>query len=327
MAKTAVADKAIVLHAPEKPPGFFSRLWRGIRNFFGLPEKTKIGRHALAVDSAHWDEWVPMTQKEALALLTRDLPKNTSVYLKILGNGTGTIALKARGQFANERSFDLGAKEWDQGTTRVNNQSHGYGRTILRNEMEFFHACGVRKFEIHAGWESGGYTWARLGFLPRIRLDGFKDYTRDEIKKRFEAVKSLLPKAECDKLKNAVGVRRAKDLWYLADRRTDIGPRLKEVFTTARDKPENAQTAKKLDDAFSSGELADYATKQFGQIKDLAAKGKPVPLGRFLLGATDWVGTINTADREQMQRVGKYVGGWTRSGMLPGKRHCGMKPG
>lgn len=241
-----------------------------------------------------WQQYVPMTREQAMEILKRDLPPEAEIDLKVRRNGSGSISISARG-IDESRTFDLKKGVVYSGCMEVTGAHKGksIGRHIMRNEIEFFSACGAEKYKIYAALSAGGYTWARLGFLP----DNI-DYLKEGVEDRYKILKTLLDDQEKNLMQDVLEFSDARDIWRLADTRIDLAPRLRDIFKKAAD---GDKTAKRKCEKISE---IDYP------IKDELDGGKPQPVGRLLLAGITWYGHLNFKDKEQMERAGQYVGGW-----------------
>ncbi|HTK84631.1 MAG TPA: hypothetical protein VL625_06040 [Patescibacteria group bacterium] len=246
-----------------------------------------------------------MSEAEAMDILRQDLPTDTKVELDIDDDGSGSIRIKATGAIDETRDFDLVAHRLYPGTMIVTDNGKGLGRHLMRNEIEFFRACGVKRFNIHAGYEAGGYTWARMGFLPD---DKDNDYLKKPVRVRYNAVRPLLTDKERQLMDGVVKIRRAKDCWAVADAPIDIGPRLRTLFNEAANGNERAEA--RFGHLLDSIDSPGYNDKIRDYIIERIKAGKSLPLGRYLLSGSDWTGYLDFEDNTQMRRAGRYVGGW-----------------
>ena len=272
----------------------------------------KASPAARAEQVALWNRYIPLTPEQAAKILTRDLPKDTAVTFKLEKDGSGEFNIYALNKFDDEASFDLTDKSLDAGTIRVQDayMGQGIGRKLIRNQVEFFHACGVRTFDISAQFENGGYTWARVGFLPDdVRDDNLKEDVAEPARRTIDMLAPLLEPAEKKKLRRYLQFKKKEDLWRVADSDIDLGPRLKDVFSRAAAKKgdkKQAQYAREYLELLKTHftyDLFDYMESQ-------AKKGKPVNVGRLLLTGTSWTGAIDMNNPKQMKRLGNYTGGW-----------------
>lgn len=245
-----------------------------------------------------WNSYVPLAPRTAYDVLTRGLPEETQVKITDLdcaGQGSLTIQKFDDEQggelFSDERPFDLRLGEVEMGMVSVSPdyQGRGLGRALMRNQIEFFHACAVRRFNIVASSANGGYTWARMGFLPQdIRAPRLRDKEMKKVHEKIALLRPLLTKADLAVAEDAAQLRRATDLWRLADLRTDMAPAL-------------AKAIRKND------KLRDMVSYQFHRAQE---GGYELPLGRLLLSGASWDGTLDLENRRQMKRVDAYCGGF-----------------
>lgn len=274
-------------------------------------QKFKAGLYGLiAHDSGEdwqrqylWDKYVPMPFAEAKEILTRDLPEGTSVALDFVrGGGQGMLSISGQG-FFETRTFDMDRKVIHPGMVSATKQKgHGYGRIIMRNEIEFFKSCGVKRFNINASSTAGGYVWARFGFMPAPEAI-IPLLTR--LQDNFKALKDILTPQEQQDVKNAIrGRGLPDDVWGVSDLRVDIAPRLREVFAKANSGDAAART------------LSDQLTKVEGiknAIAEITHDQQAMPLGRALLAGSYWQGYFDLNNPVQTERASKNIGGWKSS--------------
>lgn len=256
-----------------------------------------------------WEKHVPMSKEKAEQMLRRGLPRGTKVELDVDRDGSGS--LKLEGSYISEvtKDFDLDKKVAYSGYMQLAKTGHGIGRKIMRNQIEFFIASGIEKLEMHAGLNAGGYTWARLGFLPSDKGEhksAFREL-KSEIRQRYKTLAPLLHANEKARIEKIIELKSPKDLWKLADSRIDLGKRLGVVFNAAAKDNKRAQALKKnISDVIEISEVED----------------KPQPIGRLLLAGTYWEGQLDFHNKEQMKRVSDYVGGITVTPPKPAAVHA-----
>lgn len=244
-----------------------------------------------------WNTYVPMSRDEAKKILAQDLPRGVKIDISINRNGRGNVHMAGKGIY-EERPFDLGKKVVNTGYMELSKQDKGIGRNIMRNEIEFFSACGANKYKIYAALEAGGYAWARFGFLPEYPGD-----IKDTVTSRFNRLKPIMRKKELDVLQHIIDFDTPKDIWDLADLPIDLAPRLRKIFKDAAKGEKDAKILRK------KLLKIPYVTKSLFNKKAL---NEPQNLGRVLLARSEWDGYLDFTDNEQMARVEKYVGGWKK---------------
>lgn len=270
-----------------------------------------------------WNKFIPLTPQQAAAVLGRDLPPETTFTFKAIDeDGDGDLDITApkkegeRGnRFEQNQSFYFSKKALDSGISHVDAayQQKALARTIYRNQIEFFHACGIRKFFLYATLGNGAYTWARLGFLPvDVKDDGFKRTVIAPARKRYDAIKSILPPEEQKVLESALKFRQRTDLWRLVDTKTDLRPFLKR---------EDFERQGKIYDqiAKNSGVIeAMKICKALRDIYDIAVeRNVPLKAGRLLMAGLSWDAELDLTNVSQMRRVGEYTGGWKHIRLQP----------
>lgn len=256
-----------------------------------------------------WNKYIPFSPQTAVEILTGDLPKSTRVYLyDVYPHGQGDLkigkpyAAELGRCFGDHRSFDLSEGTVESGFMMIGTQlrGRGIGRIMMRNQIEFFHACGARDFKIMAGSNNGGYTWARMGFLP---TGSESPYFNKEIiipfKQKMKALKPFLPRALYREVMGSISFDDPHAIWQIADQRVDIMPHLKPLYDS---KGHIRNGLKKKQDR-----LTTIARDVFNEASQ---GGTGLPLGRLLLTGSTWNGVLKMDDPVQMARVGRYVGGW-----------------
>jgi hypothetical protein len=286
-----------------------ARANRAIRHIQDMPQDREQRARAKREDTLLWKKYIPMTVKKAGAILGRDLPGHVRFSMELNADGSASFCLfDKEGVFSDSREVDFEKGVLLPGYVECSDQGRGIGRTMLRNQIEFFRACGIRRFKITAGLEAGGYSWARFGFLPR-NIEGpyFKQHTREHVRERYKLIENLLTGEEKGKLKDIIRLRRLKDIWRLADAPVDVGPRLNVLFN------KSAARATRADDPmrtlFNLLASSDKASKM---IRRRMEQGESVSVGRLCLSGASWDGILNFDNKEQMRRAGDYVGGWSR---------------
>jgi hypothetical protein len=271
-----------------------------------------------------WNQYVPFTMEQAAKILKQDLPPETTVQIDVTEPGQALFTIKAENIFSEMRSCNFHEHIAYRGSLEVSryDRSKGLGRNLMRNEIELYRACGIDKLEIHAASEVGGYAWARMGFLP----DKIKHDLKDDVQYRWKILADILTEEERAQLKktdskhSAIDMNAPKDIWQIADLKTDMAPRLRDLFAQAAKGDKRARSL--VDTLQEHYESARVHTGKWGQQKfDLQQEigaSNALSLGKMLLIRTQWNGTLDFNNPEQMARVEKYVGGWkyptTRSG-------------
>lgn len=292
--------KVISLIADQRVKSSFApasaNLLRQIADFRQSEEETVCTKPEL------WEATLSIPADLAGAILTRDLPSGTKLACQLatvegapVRNGQLVTDLQHE-SFSYIQNFDLTTGTTSSGLIKVkeDRQYAGLGRTLLRNEIEFAHAAGLKTFNIVAAETAGAYTWARFGFLPStasLMLGGLPA----EVGRRFDLVKNLLTPDESRNVIPWSRMLRPKDIWHVAGNALDLAPRLREKFnqlsTLCREERE----------------FYEEMQAKFGRRID---HGKPVTLGQVLLAEQTWAGFLDLTNSEQMKRAGDYAGGW-----------------
>lgn len=104
-----------------------------------------------------WKRYIPMPEVEAINILKRDLPPEAEVTITVEKKGSGWIKIKGAG-INESRTFNFKRGVVNSGHMKVDSNKKGIGRHIMRNEIEFFATCGMKRFEICATSAAGGYA-------------------------------------------------------------------------------------------------------------------------------------------------------------------------
>lgn len=262
-------------------------------------------------DEKLWAQQMPIPSRLAEAILKRDLPADCGYQVLLLSDTEGWLFLDG-GDYSDSRKFDLATGIVQPGDLVIHGdtQYQGLGRRIMRNQIEFFHAIGMKKLRIQAAREAGGYSWPRMGFLPEMPLDaGFQR----ALERRYELITPFLD-ASAAAASLPVTLTQAHDLWVIADQSVDIAARLPDFFKVA------AQS-------FSGADKETSNTIDV-LLGGRARQGHPVTLGQFLLAGTSYPAFLDLDDASQMMRAGAYAGGWRYIGFadVAGKRPVPQAP-
>lgn len=260
----------------------------GVRQFAAMKGQLRLvfNKEARAEAVRAWNNYVPLSPKTAFEMLTRELPQGTQVEFRRMDiHGGGYLKIfkydeENGGDLLSDlRDFDLLAREAGMGFVEVapQAQGRGLGRRLMRNQIEFFHACGVRRFNIYASNNNGGYTWARMGFLPQepAEEDSYSGVRR-KVEGELAVLAPVIGRRWGARVRDLLRFEKETDLWALADLDLDLAPLV-------------------------------GARKDF---RGMVRAGEALPLGRVLLSGTDWDGTLDLRDARQMARVEKYCGGF-----------------
>jgi hypothetical protein len=265
----------------------------------GLSVKAEHGRVSCS-DHGLWDHCFPVTPEEAYDILSRDLKGRPSVTM--LGkNGPSRVKLLINGDvFHDQRTLYLLQKKTSNGDFHVEGRARhtGIGRIVMRNQIEFYHAAGLRQMNIIAGSTAGGYVWARFGFLPEDQeADDFRVALNRKIEKNYLAIAHILKQEERLVVESILPLRRGKDIWRLADLRIDMSSRLRDIFYESSRQPD-----------FSSLGAVEHLALRFSA---RAQSGEGIPVAAVLLSQASWNGVLDFSNMAQMERAGRYVGGWS----------------
>ena len=300
-------SKPIANTAPHRDAPVTKRDFKALKGRLSLEFNYSSGIHEREAVRA-WNKYVPLAPDVAYRILTRDLPRGTQVaFVGLDTDGTGLLKIEKdekiganhRDVFSNSRHFKLEEGKVESGSVSVagRRQGRGYGRLTMRNQIEFFHACGVKRFEILAASENGGYTWARVGFLPTDVAGDLKTGVARDVRAQLRDLRLVLDDKTISKVENYLRFRRRTDLWRIADMDIDLMPLLAPAFNEEEGK-------------FSPDQKKELRSRFGEDFRDAARDSRPLPLGRVLLTGTSWDGVLDLNDRKQMKRVGAYCGGW-----------------
>lgn len=258
---------------------------------------------------AAWNKHIPLSPRTMVRMLTRNLPRDTQAgFSQFHESGRGELEVWRWNHggydllMNDSRTFDLPAGTVLQGNVTVapHLQGRGYGRTLLRNQIEFFHACGMKDFNITAGSDNGGYSWARMGFLPvKTGESLFHKGVVRHVSGRLELLAPVLPEDTVREVQELLQFNDPRDMWRLADMTVDVRPGLTAVF-------ERATSAAAVDDIHRQRLRLLFAEAAESAAKRDASLG----LGRLLLTGAVWHGQLDMRNRDQLTRMGRYCGGW-----------------
>lgn len=93
-------------------------------------------------------------------------------------------------------------------------RKRGLGSRFLRNSVVAYRLQGIRTIRTKAACEAGGYTWARLGFIPD--LNSWQGIT-GEIQKRLNAVRTEIPQETAMYVDTLLRSSDPKSIWSIAD--------------------------------------------------------------------------------------------------------------
>lgn len=143
---------------------------------FDFQRCPRVAIGAAEGDLVRWNDDIRMSPAELLGLLERDLPGSVGVEIAFHSGREG--ALRMTGQLPDgscwraARQFDLdrGRIEHLLLTVPAAWQGRGIGATILRNSIALYERLGIHRISLtvdgNSAGSTGGYAWARLGFLP-----------------------------------------------------------------------------------------------------------------------------------------------------------------
>lgn len=189
-------------------------------------------------------------------------------------------------------------------------RGQGLGKKWFRFLNELCLAFGHERLEFSAGLTNGGYTWARAG--AHIDLSPTKHTAltqlREKIALRVEAVKPYIPNDVYHSVRTLGRVVAKDDVTRIADIDFRLSPKACSQME-AWDGP----FLDSLSAAFNHQGIDEQNKEQrHAEHCVMAARvqGVPLNIGRYLLVGTVWDAVVDFSDVQQMERIGKYVGGW-----------------
>lgn len=261
-------------------------------------------------DEKSWARQVRIPPGLAESILQRDLPANFE-YRIMLSGTEGWLFLDG-GNCSDSRKFDLATGIVQPGDLVIHGdtQYQGLGRRIMRNQIEFFHAIGMKTLSINASREAGGYSWPRMGFLPEMPLNPESVH---DMERRYALIEPFLTAGERPAAL-PLPPREAQDLWVIADQSVDIAARLPDFFKVAAG-------------SFSGGDKETSNTIE-ALLGRRVRQRRPVTLGQYLLAGTSYPAFLDLDNAAQMKRAGAYAGGWRYIGFADatGKRSVPDSP-
>lgn len=100
-------------------------------------------------------------------------------------------------------------------------QGKGFGKKLLRNQIEFYQKAGVRRIETTASKDVGGYAWARYGFVPaRTSWESLKV----EISARLKVLSNTLTKRQVTSIQKMLKSDDPRTIWKVSDLRLQVKP-------------------------------------------------------------------------------------------------------
>jgi hypothetical protein len=297
-----MASTKVISLLPRKNSGLMGRVTSAFSFdtpvFVSRPEVVLSNGTMTCVHGEAWNTHVPVDPALALQILTRDLPPVGSIEMCLLP-AAGYVDVKiTAADFKDERRFNMSTARTGWGNIEVSNdrQNRGIGRRLMRNEIEFAHALGIKTFLILAGSSSGGYAWRAMGIKPtNMNSFDFDQYARQRAVKRYDAVKAVLNTDERKTVEPLLELSNDRQMEALIELDMNLSPRLNEIFNQASVRTREQQAT------------ITPITKNFSE---RAKEGKKITVGQVLLAGTSWEGQLDLEDPVQMRRVGEYVGGW-----------------
>lgn len=143
---------------------------------FELQHTAGLKCGSAAGDVDRWNADIRMAPREMLAILGRDLPGATAAEVAFFSGREGRLRLDGPlpdgSRWHATRSFDLsrGRIEHDLFTVPEAYRGKGIGLLVLRNSLDLYERIGIDSILLRVDGNSagstGGYAWARMGFLP-----------------------------------------------------------------------------------------------------------------------------------------------------------------
>ena len=269
-------------------------------------KKVSARLRCAAEDIPNWKKFIPLTPEQAAGILLNDLPADMKVLVKIDDKGAGSLEFTSRAFDNADADFDLKKKIRSSGQVQVHDHKTGnrIGMHYMRNQMEFFKACGARRFDIYAARNVGGYAWAKMGLKPdSVRSAEFNNHVRSTVRERYNWIKHILSDIERREVEKLIKISTPADMWKLANCGLDVNKPLHDIFNKA------SRAAPKENQIDLSGEFNKlYDLDHRRHIEQEVANGRRVTVGKMLLLGTSWQGRIRLDDPTQMKRIGSYVG-------------------
>lgn len=162
--------------APPAPPGSGSGSGSGPRwtrqDFNRLAGRLDLAEGDDAVRA--WNLWIDRNPAEVYRALAQGLPGMPRFGVDLRPNGSGALRMVLRdasgGLLAEaDRTFDFARRiAYNAGLiVEAPWQGQNIGRTHLASLLlDFYLPAGIERVAVTAGLDTGGYTWARAGFMP-----------------------------------------------------------------------------------------------------------------------------------------------------------------
>lgn len=211
----------------------------------------------------------------------------------------------------------------------------GMGKNFIRNLIEFDIAMGGRALRFMAGYDNGGYSWARMG--AQFNMDPYYAQSRKEASEivigrlniaapylapeiyraasKLAAFKGQNDAANIAKdfshvmidLSLAPPFLEYKDLLHFPDQGL-----IQRIYTHY--KPIEASPVKHIQRVVLEANTIRHAFEW------ASAQGQPgLSLPRLLLTRTVWPATVDYKNKKRMNDIGNYLGGWKTIGPTQGQ--------
>jgi hypothetical protein len=135
------------------------------------------------------------------------------------------LAMKINGKpdpsIEMERTVNFSSREVSHDALLISPEGKGYGKRLLRNCIEIYRGCGIRKVTVYAGLELGPYVWGRIGFIP---TQASWDSLRQTIRSNLDEIHNLVPNNRFTEICEDLDDSDPYTLWTIVDDQFELGP-------------------------------------------------------------------------------------------------------
>ncbi len=211
------------------------------------------------------------------------IAKGESPTLRITGHDSDTQS--RRFKLRSTMNFDTNICSIDSMGTNKNLRGNSIGTALLGTFMLFAAQAGFSKYTVDAADTTGGYFWAKMGFLP---IEADREDLEAKIRERYQYLKPLLDPFTQQKIEKILDQREVEKLWDLADEKSgkDIMSRISHYDLS-------------LSDDF------DYDITY--ALRGVLDEVRNISIGKLLLCGLNYSCEMNLRDTKQLNRLGEML--------------------
>lgn len=254
----------------------------------GFPQTSR----AKDADVVLWAKRIDMCPNHAYEILTRDLPEQTRVSFSFSGTNS-TLKMAARepsGKLicADARNF-LTNKVVSEGSVENHTKGSGFGRILLRNEIDFFVHAGFKSMDFTCA-NKGQFTWAYSGLPINLGYRGDNEEISSKLKNDFLEFEDYLPEETQGEVWPYLQLKDKYDLFRIARHPASLP-------LDSRNEKTEAIVEKYID---------ANASKKLYQ-KDIWSGEHPVTVGRLLLSHI-WKSHLDLRNKDELEMLKQNLG-------------------